>query len=150
MFSAAKHSGWRREAGYPEASREPGGGRLKNTDLTVTAPDMPPLPPYVKVAENGTPVRQVEERGQGTISSFSLPSKHQPEGRLKSGGKDSTDERKTRYLVHPIPHGDRMRALKNFGNEVAGSLMACSKQEGEEQVGREGRRRWGGISCSQD
>lgn len=68
MFLAAKHSGWqgwRREAGYPEAGRGPGGGRLKNTDLTVTAPDMPPLPPYVKVAETGTPVRQVEERGQG-------------------------------------------------------------------------------------
>lgn len=59
----------------------------------------------VKVAVEYDLVRQVGEGRGGTRRGLSSPSKHQPGGSLKGGNKTSTNERKTRYLVHPIPHG---------------------------------------------
>lgn len=69
-----------------------------------------PLPPGesapgVKVAVERNLARQVGARAGHSSRALSLPSKHQPRGRLKSVSKTRTNERKTRYLVHPIPHG---------------------------------------------
>lgn len=100
----------------PGSPQEAGGGR-GGTSKTETSPAprqarRPSLPfpleesaRSVKVAVEHDLVRQVGARRGGTRRGLSLPSKHQPGGSLESGNKTSKNERKTRYLVHPIPHG---------------------------------------------